>query len=60
LVDWFPPSTKIEILPERCGHDFEPNPKYGFVLKLGLFLSQQGALTKENVTAEQISIFVPG
>jgi len=55
-----PPSTKIAIWPERCGYDLNPIPKSGIVFKLGLILSQQGTLTKNNFTSEPISIFVPG
>ena len=35
------------------------NPKT-VVLKLGLLLSQQGSLTKQNFAAEPVSIFAPG
>jgi len=34
--------------------------KFGVVLKLGLILSQQRSLTKNNFTTEPILIFAPG
>jgi len=60
INDMVPPSTKIKIWPERCGYDLKPIPKSGIVFKLGLILSQQKTLTKNNFTSEPILIFVPG
>jgi len=55
-----PPSTKMEIWPERSGHDLEPIPKSGIVFKLGLILTWQETPAKDNFTTEPILIFVPG
>jgi len=53
-----PPSTKIEILPERSGYDFEPTQVQScFEARPFPNLTSSA---KENVTTEQISIFVPG
>jgi len=54
-----PPSTKIEFGRNVVGTTSN-QLKCGVVLKLGIILSQQSALTKNNVTTEPISIFAPG